>query len=435
MEEDKKKKKNKKKKGKQTKTSDVAVTDGETASVEQNHNKQISGTAANIQTSGVLESDVKLDRHQNNGVENKCLEEEIKQVQLDKHSWILKEASLEEKIRELLIEMDSCMQREASLIEKIEQLQIEKANCIQMEDGLEKKIMQLQNEKDSWLQKEAALEDKLKLLESDKESWALKENSAKEMLTRLDVDKMGLQTKVKELEESKNHLLQENQRLIETVSVLQSQIQNLAKDTSSSSATSTAETHVSQDRDANAQMEAANALVEKLVRENAELVEKVNELYIELDKRSVTAGHSSNLTQDLAVVIPETATVTDYVSEITEQLPESNEILGSSLSNENEDKKMAVDHADMESIAVNEGQTKESPGLYEVGEIEEIVQVPLDDNEIREVESQATETDEKVGVPLTDAPLIGAPFRLISFVAKYVSGADLVNKNTSSSGR
>lgn len=29
-------------------------------------------------------------------------------------------------------------------------------------------------------------------------------------------------------------------------------------------------------------------------------------------------------------------------------------------------------------------------------------------------------------VPFTDAPLIGAPFRLISFIAKYVSGADLV---------
>jgi hypothetical protein len=53
----------------------------------------------------------------------------------------------------------------------------------------------------------------------------------------------------------------------------------------------------------------------------------------------------------------------------------------------------------------------------------------LDDNEVPDLEMQAAETDYKSGaVPLTDAPLIGAPFRLISFVAKYVSGGDLVNR-------
>ncbi|KAG6532218.1 hypothetical protein ZIOFF_006057 [Zingiber officinale] len=34
-------------------------------------------------------------------------------------------------------------------------------------------------------------------------------------------------------------------------------------------------------------------------------------------------------------------------------------------------------------------------------------------------------------VPFTDAPLIGAPFRLISFMAKYVSGADLARRDDS----
>lgn len=66
---------------------------------------------------------------------------------------------------------------------------------------------------------------------------------------------------------------------------------------------------------------------------------------------------------------------------------------------------------------------------------EEIVTVPLDEIEIHEEESQGVMNNLKEEeVPLTDAPLIGAPFRLISFVAKYVSGADLVSQDTSRSG-
>lgn len=59
---------------------------------------------------------------------------------------------------------------------------------------------------------------------------------------------------------------------------------------------------------------------------------------------------------------------------------------------------------------------------------EEIVQIPLDEKEIGDPRLPPTHHDEKTDVPLTDAPLIGAPFRFISFMARYVSGADLVNK-------
>lgn len=65
----------------------------------------------------------------------------------------------------------------------------------------------------------------------------------------------------------------------------------------------------------------------------------------------------------------------------------------------------------------------------------EIVQIPLDDNEVRDPELQDANNVEKDAVPLTDAPLIGAPFRLVSFVAKYVSGADLVNQSSSNTSR
>lgn len=161
---------------------------------------------------------------------------------------------------------------------------------------------------------------------------------------------------------------------------------------------------------------------------------QVNELY-QNDKRSVSAAQYSNLPYDLAVKLPETVTKTDCLSEMSEKIPQSSEILGFSVNNQDEEKQKNADNAETEAITVTINQIEESRGPYEVDEIEEIVQVPLYDNEINGVESEAAETDEKAGVPLSDAPLIGAPFRLISFFARYVSGADLVEKNTLSSGR
>lgn len=67
----------------------------------------------------------------------------------------------------------------------------------------------------------------------------------------------------------------------------------------------------------------------------------------------------------------------------------------------------------------------------------EIVQIPLDDNEIQDIELQDAKNVENDAdaVPITDAPLIGAPFRLISFVANFVSGADLVDPSSSNTAR
>jgi hypothetical protein len=59
---------------------------------------------------------------------------------------------------------------------------------------------------------------------------------------------------------------------------------------------------------------------------------------------------------------------------------------------------------------------------------EEIVPVPLDDIQIHEDDAQQSGGDQAAEVPFSDAPIIGAPFRLISFVARYVSGADLVDE-------
>ena len=65
------------------------------------------------------------------------------------------------------------------------------------------------------------------------------------------------------------------------------------------------------------------------------------------------------------------------------------------------------------------------------GVTEETVPVSVNPNGEIDVESQVVVGEEEEasgGVPLVDAPLIGAPFRLVSFVARYVSGADLAEK-------
>ncbi|KAJ6369308.1 hypothetical protein OIU78_001637 [Salix suchowensis] len=140
----------------------------------------------------------------------------------------------------------------------------------------------------------------------------------------------------------------------------------------------------------------------KLITENSELVEKVNELFIKLDQQKTAAGLSLS-------------TGSDAILGNSEPAPHMSEPSETALD-------LKSESLDAEPPAAVLLQSSEP-------DTEEIVQIPLDDSEVSDVEMQAVETDDKSGVPLTDAPLIGAPFRLISFVAKYVSGSDLVNKD------
>ncbi|XP_010252016.1 PREDICTED: uncharacterized protein LOC104593740 isoform X4 [Nelumbo nucifera] len=347
MDEEKKKKKNKKKKSKQNKTTDDVASSRETASlennhvtpVEQSHCLPISGSEDD-QTSGMMEKDVNLDRHQSNAPEGVRLEE------------------------------------------KVRQLQIEKDFFIQREVVLENKIMCLQSEKDSWLQKEVSFEGKIKQLLDEKSFLILKGASFEDTIKRLKSEKDSL-------------ILKE---------------------------------HASANEDLNTQMEGARALVDKLIIENAELVEKVNELYSELHG-DTTTRHSSTGGFD-PLIVSETATIANDASEFSEKMPDSGEM--ESMVNIQIKEKPTINN--MDSVA-STNQIEELPGSSEAGESEEIMQVPLDEHEVRERDVQAVYTDEEADVPLSDAPLIGAPFRLISFVAKYVSGADLVNKNASGSTR
>lgn len=153
---------------------------------------------------------------------------------------------------------------------------------------------------------------------------------------------------------------------------------------------------------------------------------QVNELYVELDRRSPTAGLPSATVSDQMVEIAETARIDDFLLESNENLSvtgkklESGEIVPIQAETIGGD----TDNVDVEQAPVNLSSfASEVPG--------EIVQISLDENEIRDLGIQAANNDENTVVEFSDAPLIGAPFRLISFVAKYVSGADLIDKNSS----
>lgn len=153
---------------------------------------------------------------------------------------------------------------------------------------------------------------------------------------------------------------------------------------------------------------------------------QVNELYVELDRRSPTAGLPSATVSDQMVEIAETARFDDFLLESNKNLSVTGKKLdlGEIVPIQVETIGGDTDNVDVEQASV-------IPSSFASEEPGEIVQISLDENEIRNLGIQAANNDENAVVEFSDAPLIGAPFRLISFVAKYVSGADLIDKNSS----
>ncbi|XP_034218382.1 uncharacterized protein LOC117629850 isoform X5 [Prunus dulcis] len=390
MEDDKKKKKkNKKKKNKQVETTDNfpvsgndqvskdAADDGRLDDVPVTGNGQVPEAVADVCSDAMQDEDANGNRHESNGTECSLAESE-------KQHWLQREATLEETIKQLQKETDLHIQKEADQ---------------------QKEIVQLQSEKDSWLQKE---------------------DSFKEMVAILNDDVAKLRAQVLELEQSRDNFVQENQQLMENSSSLQLQIKNL-ESVSSTPSSDELPKHALEREDLNSQVEAACALVEKLMAENAELVEKVNELHVELDRRSATVELTSTKTSNITIAPPETASVIDPMSRSNEDMSTSDQKLDSP--------EVAPIKQEMPSNGSEDSQhVAFVPELPLSDEISEIVQIPLDENEVRNLEL-SVETDKNAAVPLIDAPLIGAPFRLMSFVARYVSGADLVNQAPTNSSQ
>lgn len=164
---------------------------------------------------------------------------------------------------------------------------------------------------------------------------------------------------------------------------------------------------------------------------------QVSELYAMLDQRGVRTEQSFSVGSDLGEV---TAQSTDISNgpDLTSDLA-----VGGSISEASKTIPISESTQSLEELMVNNQTNRELVNISddlrvsnasEIIEADEIVQIPLDENEVEETNSGVTPNDEEIDVSLVDSPLIGAPFRLISFFASYVSGADLVNKNTGKSG-
>ncbi|XP_039062302.1 uncharacterized protein LOC120206777 [Hibiscus syriacus] len=172
-------------------------------------------------------------------------------------------------------------------------LQNEKESWLQEKASLEEKISHLLDEKAALDLKRANLEENVRQLEKEKYTWILTENSTKQSISSLNRDITRLKMQVVELEESRSELSRENQHLAENISSMQLHIQNLERNiTSSPPFEGNNNKLASGYEDLKSQIEAASVFVEKLVMENAELVQKVNELYVKLEQQSKAGGHS-----------------------------------------------------------------------------------------------------------------------------------------------
>lgn len=145
-------------------------------------------------------------------------------------------------------------------------------------------------------------------------------------------------------------------------------------------------------------------------------------MFIELDRRGGSLLPSTAAYKSM-VGTAETASFSDRGSETITDVPKSGQELNSI--------EVVAVKEEMNGIHKSDNHRTDAvaePKIFE--EAGEIVQIPLDENEVPDLELQVALNGERDSVPISDAPLIGAPFRLISFVSRYVSGADLVNKNS-----
>lgn len=248
----------------------------------------------------------------------------------------------------------------------------------------------------------------------------------------------------------RTNIVQENQLLKANIEVLQTQVYNFEKSAGPPCSPTGRKMDTPQNGDLNSEVVATQALVDKLIDENAELVEKVKNLYVELERRGPPMEVSSHLGSNVITTSSEAACIanesslgshkmpgavhehevdhtTEPKSEPTEAVLQSGERLQAL--------KDTIDKAASDHEHVSKIDSRIGVNSSEI-ESDEIVQIPLDENEVQSADVEVTNVDEdEEEVPLTNAPLIGAPFRLISFFARYVSGADLVNKNSATSNQ
>uniref|UniRef100_A0A803MI44 Uncharacterized protein n=2 Tax=Chenopodium quinoa TaxID=63459 RepID=A0A803MI44_CHEQI len=340
----------------------------------------------------------------------------------EKQNSLQGEARLRDMVKQLLYEKDSYIQRQADLELKMKQLQTESDSWHEKEVSLEQRISQLLQENASLSFEQRNLLEKYQHVEKEKHSLVETENLDKEMIMTLNSENAKLKMQVLELEGARNSLSQDKQQLLDNISNLQSRVHNLEMSLATPVPPTDAQKDASEKESLNTEMEEMYALIGKLMAENADLVEKVNQMSMVLGQRAVVPDITS-------VDIPDYSSA-NPLSRSTEDIQEDNSLSTKSFESFGtapvKDEQRVTDELNSEHANI----VRHSSETSLTGEI---VQISLDENESQDIEAQASVGVEDESVPLADAPLIGAPFRLISFVTNYVSGADLVNKGPSNS--
>ncbi|XP_039830423.1 uncharacterized protein LOC120691421 isoform X7 [Panicum virgatum] len=299
-------------------------------------------------------------------------------VELDMHRlyeaklYMAMQDKLHVKIKQLEDEKSLWLQKGSTMESELEKLHSKVGFHAQNEALLEEKLNILQIGYDKLIKKEEVLGNKVRCIDNINGTLTHQEALLKERLNELEETKKTLVAQVKVLEEASSNTSAGNHMLVKKLDELDSRLQAL---------------------------EARAALSEALEKV------KGNELIAERGLSSSVELITDNSYRQINNT-PSNAYASNHPQETSIQLPET----GTSNS-------IAQAHVD-----VNEHR-------FDGPTSEEIVSVPLDDIQIHEDDPRQPGAEDEIDeVPFSDAPITGAPFRLISFVARYVSGADLVTK-------
>ncbi|XP_044981628.1 uncharacterized protein LOC123448718 [Hordeum vulgare subsp. vulgare] len=370
----------------------ISPSVGEVIPCDENHeptmtqeNHKVSNTVyADQRSIGMSDSTVELDKDRLYEAKLDKLHDTIKQLEDEKGLWLQKMNKMESEIEKLHNKVGYHAQNEVIL---------------------EEKLNNLQNGHDMLVKKEEVLDNKVKCVEDVNGVLTHQETFLKERLSGLEETNKALQEQVKVLDEASKSTVEENQQLLVSVDELESRLQTLEAKIALTEASITKEVPKNEVMN---QTDLAGSFLHKQTAGFMTVISKGNELTADRGLNSSLVVTSDNIYSHVSN-IPVGAYASDHADETSAHFPEATSSNGAGQSLMNANARQGFDEPRMSG---------------------EIVPVPLDDILIHEDDPQPAGSDVETAeeVPFTDAPIVGAPFRLISFVARYVSGADLVNQ-------
>lgn len=353
----------------------------------QENYKASNAVPADQRSIGMSESSVELDMHR--------LYYESKPISgsLDK---------LHETIKQLEDEKGFWLQKVSTMEGKLEKLQSKVGVHVQNEVILEEKLNSLQSSYDVLIKKEEVLDNKVRCIDNINGTLTHHEALLKERVSGLEETNKALLVQVKVLEEASKNTFEENHMLVKKLDQLDSRLQALEAKVAFNEASMIEKVPENKVMD---QVDLASSQLHQQTVGFTELMNKGNE---QVTKRSLISSEEitpDNFYSQINYSLSN-AYASNHTEETSMQFPE-----------------IATSSSNVHVLAdVNEHQS-DGPRTSE-----EIIPVPLDDIQIHEDDPRQGADDEIDEVPFIDAPITGAPFRFISFVARYVSGADLVNQ-------